>query len=378
MTRFFSEGAPAEPVGKLSDGHQPRRRVELARDVLERDRIEHGTILLASDLEIFPDDGPRLTAALAELRAAGHDLRILPLGAREEQKRFFESIIGKDVFIELDEATAVAAGRLGRPGRLGRLVEENMPWLFAGLALALALLLAVNERHLRAPWPAGAREGRGMTRRRVIGVAAVLALVALGRARRARSRRAALAAGAGGPGRALPRRSEPVSLLGSVGPASARRRRGRARRERRPRVPPAVAGLRPRPAASRFRRHQQRLGLRAETQLGLAGLSRTDPDLTRRARAANMIGVLALDESLAPERPRGARRSDQRRDQLLPERGRDRPCQHGREAQPRAGAPDREGGEPRRRRTLGRPEPGRERGSRPTRQRLLRWVRCRS
>jgi hypothetical protein len=43
--------------------------------------------------------------------------------------------------------------------------------------------------------------------------------------------------------------------------------------------------------------------LRAETQLGLAGLSRTDPDPVRRSRAANMIGVLALDERLAPRDP---------------------------------------------------------------------------
>ena len=45
---------------------------------------------------------------------------------------------------------------------------------------------------------------------------------------------------------------------------------------------------------------QQLQTLRAETQRGLADLSRTDPDAARRSRAANMIGVLALDERLAP------------------------------------------------------------------------------
>lgn len=40
--------------------------------------------------------------------------------------------------------------------------------------------------------------------------------------------------------------------------------------------------------------------VRAETQLGLTALSRSDPDAVRRARAANMLGVLALDERLAP------------------------------------------------------------------------------
>ena len=42
------------------------------------------------------------------------------------------------------------------------------------------------------------------------------------------------------------------------------------------------------------------LALRAETQLGLARLSHSDPDAHRRSRAANMIGVIALNESLAP------------------------------------------------------------------------------
>jgi hypothetical protein len=45
------------------------------------------------------------------------------------------------------------------------------------------------------------------------------------------------------------------------------------------------------------------LALRAETQLGLAELARRDPDARRRSRAANMTGVVALDESLAPREP---------------------------------------------------------------------------
>lgn len=60
------------------------------------------------------------------------------------------------------------------------------------------------------------------------------------------------------------------------------------------------ARVRPRPAVFDAQRVQ---ALRAETQVGLAGLSRTDPDAARRSRAANMLGVLALDERLAPRDP---------------------------------------------------------------------------
>lgn len=46
---------------------------------------------------------------------------------------------------------------------------------------------------------------------------------------------------------------------------------------------------------------QQFEALRGETQLALGRLSRVDPDRHRRSRAANMIGVLALDPQLAPQ-----------------------------------------------------------------------------
>lgn len=60
------------------------------------------------------------------------------------------------------------------------------------------------------------------------------------------------------------------------------------------------ARVRPRAAFVDAQRAQT---LRAETQLGLVRLSRTDPDAKRRSRAANMVGVLALDERYAPAEP---------------------------------------------------------------------------
>jgi hypothetical protein len=48
---------------------------------------------------------------------------------------------------------------------------------------------------------------------------------------------------------------------------------------------------------------EQLQAIRAETQLELARLSRFDPNPARRSRASNMVGVLALDPSLAPRDP---------------------------------------------------------------------------
>ncbi|HWL33193.1 MAG TPA: vWA domain-containing protein [Gaiellaceae bacterium] len=157
MIRFFSADGVANPWESFQTGTNLAVGLELAQNVLERDRVERGTILLASDLEVFSDDGSRLTAALAELRSKGTELRILPLGAREEQKRFFAATVGADIFIELDEGATIAAGRADGAVQLA---EENMPWLFVALAITLALLLAANERacgRLRLPTPARAR-----------------------------------------------------------------------------------------------------------------------------------------------------------------------------------------------------------------------------
>jgi hypothetical protein len=154
MIRFFSEDGTANPWASFQTGTNLSRGLEAAREALERDGVERGAILLASDLEFFPDDVPRLTETLREMRTDGVALRILPLGARDEQRRFFERVVGPGIFVELGDAprAAVAAETTGR----FRLAEERMPWVFVALALALALLLAANERacgRLRLPSP---------------------------------------------------------------------------------------------------------------------------------------------------------------------------------------------------------------------------------
>lgn len=152
MIRFFSEGGRSNPWAAFQTGTNLSAGLEAGRAALERDGIERGAILLASDLEFFPDDVARLTATLTEMRNEGTQLRILALGARDEQRRFFERIVGPGIFVELGDA-AQAAAPASDADRF-RLAEENTPWLFLALALALALLLAANERlcgRLRLP-----------------------------------------------------------------------------------------------------------------------------------------------------------------------------------------------------------------------------------
>ena len=156
MIRFFSEGSTANPWASFQTGTNLSSGIEAARAALERDGVVRGSILLASDLELFPEDVPKLISTLTQMREDGVALRILPLGARAEQRRFFERVVGPGIFVEPGEAAAAATG--GEAEGRFRLAEESTPWLFAGLVLALALLLALNERacsRLRLPPPGG-------------------------------------------------------------------------------------------------------------------------------------------------------------------------------------------------------------------------------
>jgi hypothetical protein len=159
MIRFFSEGpdgtVPGDPWFDFAAGTRVSAGIEQARASFERDGIERGSILLASDLEFGPEEIAGLPALLTELRREGIELRILPVDAREEQTQFFARILGPEVFVDVEDAAATATGS---GGELVRLVEEEMPWLYVALVGALIALLGANERlcgRLRLPNPGG-------------------------------------------------------------------------------------------------------------------------------------------------------------------------------------------------------------------------------
>ena len=159
MIRYFAKSG--EGVGgsdpwasSFSAGTRLSAGVEAAQAALARDRVERGSILVASDLEVFADDFARLSTLLTELRRDGTELRIMPLGARDEQRLLFERLVGAENLVEpaAYDAGASAKGALALP-------EEATPWTFLALAALLALVLGANERlcgRLRLPLMGGA------------------------------------------------------------------------------------------------------------------------------------------------------------------------------------------------------------------------------
>jgi von Willebrand factor type A domain len=113
--------------------------LELAVDVLERDEIENGSIVLVSDLDTAPSDESVLSQVVADIKSKGVELRVVPLLANETDLAFFEQIVGKENLITPPQLAA-RNRRTSETSLLG--ANPSALALLGGLVLAL---LALNE-----------------------------------------------------------------------------------------------------------------------------------------------------------------------------------------------------------------------------------------
>jgi hypothetical protein len=114
--------------------------LQMARQVIERDRIKPASVLLISDLADSTTDLPLLTDEIGRYREQGIRLKVVPLFPQQNNLAFFTGIAGPNVFLtrgELLDNSKVAESR--------SLVGDFPVWLFLPAAL-LMLLLAANER----------------------------------------------------------------------------------------------------------------------------------------------------------------------------------------------------------------------------------------
>lgn len=151
MIRFFTPGLGGESIGdpwssNFAGGTNVLAGIDRALASLEGDDVASGSILLVSDLEFVPEQIARLPTLLTELRQTRVEVRVLPVDARPEQRRFFERVLGAAAFVDIDSATTIATGSGSERARF-RLAEDGTPWLFVFLTGALLTLLAANERY---------------------------------------------------------------------------------------------------------------------------------------------------------------------------------------------------------------------------------------
>jgi VWA domain containing CoxE-like protein len=133
------------PQGQLSErtpwsvaftgGTRISTGLELARSIVERDRLERPALLLVSDLDDDTGDVARMRRALDELEVAGTEVRVVALNPAPEDERLFARLLG--------EPNKVAQATLDAPVRAS--AEATVPWTLLALGLALALALAAHE-----------------------------------------------------------------------------------------------------------------------------------------------------------------------------------------------------------------------------------------
>jgi hypothetical protein len=132
-------GLPVNPWSRtFRAGTRISSALELARDMLVRDHVKNGYILLVSDLITAPEDIPQLVRTLQGLHRQSIDVRVVPLSPLSNSRTIFEGLLGKRAFLLPSD--------LGGPNLGGTESRLTIPGGFLVLAGLLLAVLAAHER----------------------------------------------------------------------------------------------------------------------------------------------------------------------------------------------------------------------------------------
>ena len=132
-------GLPVNPWSQsFRAGTRISSALELARDILVRDDVKNGFILLVSDLVTAPEDVPQLAQTLHELRRQSIPIRVVALSPLKAGRTVFEGLLGKSALIEPSQL------RDPQPAWIKTRVE--LPEGFLVLGGFLLAVLAAHER----------------------------------------------------------------------------------------------------------------------------------------------------------------------------------------------------------------------------------------
>lgn len=127
------------PWDTFTGGTRVGTGLQVAAAALRRAKVQHGAILLVSDLDDSNADEPLLEQQALQLRTEHIPVRIVPLFAAAPDKALFASLFGDNAFVDPHVFTHTAK-------RHAASVAAPQPWLLLLLGAALVLLLAGNER----------------------------------------------------------------------------------------------------------------------------------------------------------------------------------------------------------------------------------------
>jgi hypothetical protein len=139
LLRFFrgpkSQRAGSPWASSLSGGTRISTALLLARDVLMRERIAHGSVVLVSDLGDAPNDRAALSAAVLGYVRAGIPLRVVGIDPTPENDRLFQDMLG----------SRPITPRTQPSGAVASTPSSGLPLALLVVAAVLLGLLAVNE-----------------------------------------------------------------------------------------------------------------------------------------------------------------------------------------------------------------------------------------
>jgi hypothetical protein len=147
-------GPPVNPwTQTFRAGTRVSAALELAKDMLERDQVENGSILLVSDLETAPDDVPVLARTVQAIRQSAIKLEVVGLAPSSDARVIFEGL--------LEEGAFAAPGGGAEALPLESDARSDLPTALLVLGALLFAALAVHE-------PIGGRLALPRSRRTVI------------------------------------------------------------------------------------------------------------------------------------------------------------------------------------------------------------------
>jgi len=130
---------PVNPwVQAFRAGTRISSALDLAQQMLERDRVRSKSIVLVSDLETAPDDVPALTRTVERLRRGSIALRVVGLGPSSDARRIFEGLLEEGI---IDPAAGARDASESRA-----VTRTRVPEALLALGALLFLALAANER----------------------------------------------------------------------------------------------------------------------------------------------------------------------------------------------------------------------------------------
>jgi hypothetical protein len=142
--RFFrGDGQPNPWTDSFSAGTRISAALDLARRMLRRDHVTHGSVVLITDLADAPNDAPELARTLVVYARDSIPLRVVAVNPAKEDDHLFRGALRSG-------GGTVTTLRSG-PG--GDTLPRGRPSFPVGLVVAvglLALLLGLNEQALGA------------------------------------------------------------------------------------------------------------------------------------------------------------------------------------------------------------------------------------